>query len=143
MIGTLIYYFPAVMVAAFFICVAAWSIPGKRRFVVHAIIAAAIAVLISHLNRIFGWYPSHLYFPSGHMTLSLSVATSLALVRPWTLVLTLPILVLFGVELVAHRFHTTSDVLGAIPVVLVVYALVFAAGRWPGSRPLDSRPASH
>jgi membrane-associated phospholipid phosphatase len=140
---TLIYYFPAVMVVVFFVCVAAWPFPQKRRFLVRAILAAAVAVLISHLNRIFDLYPPHPYFPSGHMTLSLSMAVSLGLLRPWTLAVTLPVLVFFGIELVTHHFHTTVDVLGAVPVVLLVYALVFRASGWPGSRPLDSRAGSH
>ena len=139
---TLVFYFPAVMVAVFFVCATAWSFPEKRRFLVRAITAATIAVLIAHLDRIFDLYPPHLYFPSGHMTLSLSVAISLGLLRPWSLAVTLPFLVLFGIELVRHRFHTPVDVLGAVPVVLLVYAVVFRSIRWPALRPLDSRPST-
>jgi hypothetical protein len=142
MIATLLRYFPFLMVVVFFICVAMWPFPEKRLFILRAVRAATIAVLLCHLNRSSGWYPPSFYCPSGHMALSLSVAVSLGLLRPWTLAITLPILIFFGIGLVAHRFHTTLDVLAAVPLVLLVYALVFRAISWPGSRPLDSRPRS-
>jgi membrane-associated phospholipid phosphatase len=142
MLFKLIDNFPAFMVAVYFVCMFAWPITDKGQFMTKSIIAATTAVLIAHLNRFFDLYPAHLNFPSGHMTLSLSVAVSLGIVRPGTLALTLPALVLLGIGLVATGFHPVIDVLGAVPLVLLIYGLIFYQEIARLFRPLDSRPPS-
>jgi len=63
--------------------------------------------------------------------------------RPWTLAVTLPLVVLLGVSMVALHLHTVWDILGAIPLVLVVYGIVQKS--WSvssASPPLDRTPVS-
>ncbi len=141
--ASLIYYFPMLMVTAFFVLHGRVVVPRQSAF--HAPI---------HMRRndrrpdfpperAFDLYPSHPYFPSGHMTLCLCVALSLGIVRPWTLAITLPLLVFLGIGLVAVGFHTPIDVLGAVPVVLLVYAIAFPKALLHRFRPLDSRAGSY
>ena len=134
----LVYYVPHVATAATLVCVWRWRIPEKRRFVFRTIVAIGIAVLLAHANRLLGLVPAYLDFPSGHMTLCLCLAASLLLLRPWTLVITLPLLAAMGVALVHYHFHSTVDVLGAVPLVLMIYALAFHNWTAAGFRPLDS-----
>ena len=136
MTSLLVYYYPHLMVAIFIACMAAWRFPHKQSFILRAVGAGVVAVLISHLNRFFDWWHSDPYLPSGHMTASLSVAVALGLVRPWTLAVTLPLLVFFGFALGACGYHTVTDVLGAVPLVALVYVFAFhgrAAGFGSGS----------
>jgi hypothetical protein len=102
---------------------------------------AAIATFLAHVNRIFHLYPAHLYFPSGHMTFCLGVSISLAMLRPWTVALTSPFLIAFGVALVVYHSHATGEVLGAIPLVLIVYGIVHAVWRIPTATPSLDRAA--
>jgi len=135
--------YPFALMLVFLACLFAARLPGKGRFVLRAMGALLVAVFLAHLNRWFLFWPEHRLFPSGHMTFCLGISLSIAQLWPWTLAITLPILVPFGMALVSLHYHTPGDVLGAIPLVLVVYGLA----RWfwpmpPPSPPLDSRPTS-
>lgn len=128
-----------VFVASFFLV----EIPAKGAFFLRALVALVIATFLAHVNRIFHIYPAHLYFPSGHTTFCLGVSVSLGMLRPWTLAVTLPLVVLLGVSMVALQLHTVWDILGAIPLVLVVYGIVQKSWRVsPASPPLDRTPVS-
>jgi hypothetical protein len=117
----LTFYFPMVMAAVFLGFLFAIEMPAKGRFFARALVALLIALLLAHLNRIFDFWPEYRYFASGHMTFSLGLAISLGIMRPWTLWITLPVMVPFGVALVAFHFHSVEDVLGAIVIVSCVY----------------------
>ena len=117
----LTYYYPHFIAVVFLAFLFIADVPGKGRFFLRALVALAIATFLAHVNRIFHLDPADLYFPSGHMTFCLGVSVSFAMLRPWTLAITLPFLVLLGVGLVAYHCHTVGDVLGAIPLVLGVY----------------------
>jgi len=125
----LIYYCPHVMAAIFLGFLLATDIPGKGRFFLRALLALVIATFLAHVNRIFHLDPAHLYFPSGHMTFCLGVALSLGMLRPWTLAITLPFLVLFGAALIVYHCHAVVDVLAAVPLVFCVYGIVHIF--WP------------
>ncbi|HEV3271159.1 MAG TPA: hypothetical protein VGZ93_03165 [Candidatus Methylacidiphilales bacterium] len=132
----LTYYYPHLMALIFLVFFFATDVPAKGRFFLRAVTALSIATFLAHANRIFHLYPSLLYFPSGHMTFCLGVALSLGMLRPWTLAISLPLLVPFGAALVALHFHGVWDVLGAIPLVLGVYGIV----HWDWNAPMASRP---
>ena len=139
----ILYYCPHVMAVIFLVFLLATKLPAKGRFFLRALVALAIVTFLAHVNRIFDLYPAYLYFPSGHMTFCLGVSISLAMLRPWTLAITLPFLIFFGVELVAYNCHTPLDVLGAVPLVLGVYGIVHAVWSMPpATRPLDSATVS-
>jgi hypothetical protein len=136
----LTYYYPVVMALVFLAFFFLTRVPAKGRFFLRALVALVIAVFLAHVNRIFHLFPAHLSFPSGHMTFCFGVALSLGMLRTWTLAITLPLLIPFGMALVALHFHTVWDVLGAFPLVLVVYGVVHSVwGIPPASPPLDSR----
>jgi len=117
-------YYPIAISLVFLGCLYTMNVPRKRSFFLRAMVALIIAVFLAHINRLFDLWPSHLLFPSGHTTLCLGVALSLGMLRPWTLAITLPLVVVLGVCMVTLHFHTTLDILGAIPLVLGVYGLV-------------------
>jgi hypothetical protein len=134
----LTYYYPHVMALVFLAFFFSTPVPAKARFFARALVALVIAIALAHVNRSFDLWPAHRYFASGHMTFSLGVSLSLGMLRPWTLAVTLPLLVPFGVALVALHFHNIWDVLGAVPLVLGVYGIVHSI--WslsPASPPLD------
>ncbi len=131
--------YPVALMLVFLACLFSAKVPAKGRFFLRALVALVIAVVLAHVNRWFDLWPAHRLFPSGHMTFCLGVALSLGMLRPWSLAITLPLLVPFGVALVALGFHTVWDVLGAIPLVLGVYGVVHKVWRVPpASPPLDS-----
>jgi hypothetical protein len=139
---TILYYTPHVMAVIFLVFLFCSDAPKKGRFLARATVAVALASFLAHLNRIFHYDPAYLYFPSGHMTFCFGVSLSLAMLWPWTLCLTLPSLVVFGRELVFYHCHTTSDVLGAIPLVLIVYGIIHALWKFSPVVPLDSAKVS-
>jgi len=115
----------------------------EKRFVLRSVVALAIAVALAHVNRWLALWPEYLYFPSGHMTFCLGVSLLLGQLRRWTLAVTLPLLVPFGVALVDLRFHSELDVMGAFPLVVVVFGLVHYFWRLPPVvAPLDIRAPS-
>jgi len=141
----LTYYYPLVMALAFLACIFSTEtdIPAKRRIIFRALVALVIALLLAHLNRLFDFWPVHRYFASGHMTFAFGMALSLGMLRPWTLAITLPLLIPFGAALVTLHFHTLADVLGAILIVLCVYGIVDRVWRMsPVSPPLDRTTVS-
>jgi len=117
-------YYPYAIALVFLGSLYTVEMPEKGAFFARAMLALVIAVFLAHVNRIFFLWPSHPLFPSGHTTFCFGLAWSLALLRPWTLAITLPLLVALGVSLVTLHYHTTFDVLGAIPLVLIVYGIV-------------------
>jgi len=117
----LTFYYPHFMALVFLAFYFAADIPAKGRFLLRASLAIGIALTLAHLNRLFDLWPAHRFFASGHMTFSLGVALSLGMLRPWTLAITLPLLIPFGMALIVLHFHDPEDVLGAIPLVLGVY----------------------
>jgi hypothetical protein len=131
----ILYYCPHAMAVIFLAFLFATRIPDKVSFFLRAAVALAIACFLAHVNRIFYLYPDHLYFPSGHMTFCLGVSISLALLQPWTLSVTLPLLLIFGIDLVRYNCHTPWDVLGAIPLVFMVYGIVHALWKLPSAMP--------
>jgi hypothetical protein len=120
----LTYYYPHFLALVFLAVLFSSKIPAKGRFFLRVALVLAIATVLAHVNRWFDLWPAHLYFASGHMTFSFGVALSLGLLRPWTLAITLPLLIPFGIALVVLHFHDVVDVLGAIPLVLIVYGIV-------------------
>jgi hypothetical protein len=125
----LIYYYPHFMAVVFLTFLFVIEVPAKGRFFLRSLVALVIATFLAHVNRIFHLDPAHLYFPSGHMTFCLGISISLALLRPWTIAITIPSLILLGVALVVYHFHTFGDVLGAVPLVFFVYVIVHVL--WP------------
>ena len=126
------------MVLAFLVCLCVTKVPRKGLFFLRAMGALIVAVLLAHVNRIFGFWPEHLLFPSGHTTFCLGLAFSIAVLRPWTLTVTLPSVAILGYCLVALHCHSTEDILGAIPLAMTVYGLVhwmwpLSAATWPKS----------
>jgi hypothetical protein len=124
-------YYPSA-IAAMFLAALFWiRLPTKASFFLRALTALVIAVVLAHLNRWFAFYPAHLLFPSGHVTFCLGVSISLGMLRPWTLAITLPLVALMGRGMVIMHYHSVVDVLGAIPLVLVVYGIVHWLWRLP------------
>ena len=139
----LTYYYPHFMAVVFLAFLLMADVPAKGRFFLRAALALLIAVILAHLNRMLDLWPAHRLFASGHMTFCLGIALSLGVLRSWTLAITLPLLVPFGAALVILHFHNVWDVLGAVPIVLVVYGIVHHF--WPmapPSPPLDSSASS-
>jgi len=124
-------YYPFAIALVFLGTLYSLDVPEKGAFFARAMVALLIATFLAHVNRIFYLWPAHLLFPSGHTTFCLGVALSLGMLRPWTLAVTLPLLVVLGVSMVSLRYHTTFDILGAIPLVLVVYGVVHWYWRLP------------
>jgi len=116
--------YPYAIALVFLACLYAMDVPQKGSFALRALVALAIATFLAHVNRIFHLWPSHLLFPSGHTTFCFGLSLSLAMLRPWTLAITLPLLAVLGVSMVSLHFHTTLDILGAIPLVLIVYGVI-------------------
>src|SRR5882762_11710676 len=86
-------YYPAILAVIFIAFVSIIRLPAKGLFVARALTALLIAVFLAHFNRIFEVWPAHLLFPSGHTTFCAGLAWSLALLRPWTLFFTIPLLI--------------------------------------------------
>lgn len=124
-------YYPFVIALVFLGCLYTVDVPEKGAFFARAMVALIIATFLAHVNRIFDLWPAHLLFPSGHTTFCFGVALSLGMLRPWTLAITLPLVVVLGVSMVSLHYHTTWDILGAIPLVLVVYGVVHWCWRLP------------
>jgi membrane-associated phospholipid phosphatase len=139
----LTYYYPHLTALTFLAGICTTKIRDKKRFLVRVIGALLVALFLAHVNRLFHIWPRHLYFASGHMTFSLSMALALGLLRPWTLWVTLPLLVPFGFDLVILRFHKPEDVIGAVLLVVAIFGL---ANRYWGlerlAAPLDSAKVS-
>jgi membrane-associated phospholipid phosphatase len=130
------------MFLAFHGTLLAVRIPDKGAFWGRAMLALAIAVFLAHVNRIFHFAPGHLLFPSGHTTFCFGLAISLGMLRPWTLAITLPLLVVLGISMVSLGYHTVIDILGAIPLVLIIYGLIHFVWRLPSDAPLDRAKVS-
>jgi hypothetical protein len=133
-----VYFYPHFMAVVFLIFLLLAKFPAKGRFFLRTLISLIIATTLAHVNRWFYLWPADPFFVSGHMTFSFGVALSLGAIRRWTFAITLPLLVPFGAALVILGFHTVLDVVGAIPLVLVVYGTV--DWLWPlraSSPPLD------
>jgi hypothetical protein len=130
--------YPVVIALVFLAVYFPAKMPAKGLFLLREVVALLIAVALAHVNRWFHLWPAHLLFPSGHMTFCLGVTLSLARLRPWTLAVTLPLLIPFGIGLVAMHFHTVGDVLGAFPLVALVYGVIYRSWRLsPAPPPLD------
>jgi len=141
--GLTTYYYPHFLAVVYLAFLFGTGIPEKGAVFLRAAVALAIASFLAHANLLFDFWPAHRHFPSGHMTFCLGLSYSLGLIRPWTLAVTIPLLLVLGIALVVLGFHTILDVLGAIPLVLVVYAIVYTAGRRGRAiPPLDSRTTS-
>ena len=139
----LTYYYPHILALVFLVFLFSTKVPAKGRFFLRALVALLIVTFLAHVNRMYHLWPAHLYFPSGHMSFCLGVTLSLAMLRPWTLAITLPLLVVLGVALVVLHFHDTLDVLGAIPLVLGVYGILhWVWSMSPASPPLDRATVS-
>ena len=131
--------YPLVIALVFVIAVIATPVPSKGLFVARAATALVIAVLLAHLNRMTGFWQAHLIFPSGHTTFCAGLTWSLAMLRPWTLFFTIPLLIAMGVELVLLGFHCVFDIWGAFPLVIVIYGMIHACWRLPGDPMLTDR----
>jgi len=140
----LIYYTPHAMAVVFILFLALINEPFKVHQFLRASLALSLATVLAHLDRWFDLWPGHPYFASGHMTFVTGVAASLGVLRLWTIFITLPLLVPYGIFLVDLGFHCALDVVGAIPIVLLVYILVYQywAIRPPIAAPLDMAPES-
>jgi len=125
------YNYPFAIALVFLGSLYAMDVPRKGAFFARAMLALVIAVILAHVNRIFHLWPAHLLFPSGHTTFCFGLALSLGMLRPWTLVITLPLVAVLGVSMVSLHYHTTFDILGAIPLVLIVYGIVHGLWRVP------------
>jgi hypothetical protein len=135
-------YYPYAIAVAFLTFLFWMKVPRKGVFLSRALIALLIATFLAHVNRIFDLWPAHLLFPSGHTTFCLGLSLSLAMLRPWTLLITLPLLVVLVVSMVTLRFHTTFDILGAIPLVLIVYGIIHKYWRLEPERVAEVRARS-
>jgi membrane-associated phospholipid phosphatase len=120
----LTFYFPMVMALGFLAGLYTTPIPAKGCFLLRIVVAMLIALLLAHMNRMFELWPAHRYFASGHMTFALGMAIALGMLRPWTLAVTLPLLIPFGEALVALHFHSVEDVVGAVLLVPCIYLCV-------------------
>jgi membrane-associated phospholipid phosphatase len=123
------YYYPHFLALVFLAVLWATPMSEKRRFFCRALTALLIALILAHLNRWFDLWPAHRYFASGHMTFCLGLSLSLGRIRPWTLLVTLPLLIPLGIALVMLHFHSVGDVLGAFLIVALVYGGIHR--RWP------------
>jgi hypothetical protein len=133
-------YYPNFIAVVFLLIFLRTKMPAKGMFLLRALTALVIATFLAHVNRIFGLWPAHLLFPSGHTTFCAGLSWSLAMLRPWSAVWSVPLVAAMAVSLVALHDHETIDVLGAIPLVLVVYGLIHTWWKLPraSARPLDS-----
>jgi len=132
------YYYPHFLAVVFLACLLWTDVPAKGRFLARTLVALGVATVLAHANRWFDFWPAHRWFASGHMTFSLGLTLSLGMLRFWSLAITLPLLVPFGVALVALHFHDIWDVMGAFPLVLIVYGIVYGRpGVSPSMPPLD------
>jgi hypothetical protein len=141
-IKILLYYYPHILAVIFLFVFLTSRLPRKEQFFWRAMLALVLATFLAHVNRIFDIWPAYRLFPSGHMTFCLGVSISLGLLRPWTLAITLPVLVPFGMAMVAWHFHSALDVWGAMPLVLIVYGIVHGLWPLPSSPPLDRATVS-
>jgi hypothetical protein len=140
-----VFYYPHLLAVVFLVVYLRTRMPAKGLFLLRALTAALVlATFLAHVNRIFGLWPAHLLFPSGHTTFCAGVSWSLAMLRPWTAVVTAPLVLLMAYELVWFHYHETIDVLGAFPLVLLIYGLIHWSWRLPraSTRPLDSAVVS-
>jgi hypothetical protein len=117
-------YYPYAIAVAFLTFLFWMKVPRKGVFLSRALIALLIATFLAHVNRIF------------------DLSLSLAMLRPWTLLITLPLLVVLVVSMVTLRFHTTFDILGAIPLVLIVYGIIHKYWRLEPERVAEVRARS-
>lgn len=122
-------FYPLSLMLFFLGALYAVKVPNKGAFWGRAMVALVVATFLAHVNRIFHLWPAHLLFPSGHTTLCLGLSVSLAMLRRWTLGVTMPLLLVLAVSLVGLKYHTTFDVLGAFPLVLVVYGVIHRVWR--------------
>jgi hypothetical protein len=124
-------WYPFAIALVFMGTLFAMKVPDKGAFWGRAMVSLVIATFLAHVNRIFHLWPAHLLFPSGHTTFCLGLSLSLAMLRPKTLYITLPLLAVLAVSMVYKRYHTPLDIAGAIPLVLAVYGLIHWLWRLP------------
>lgn len=103
--------------------------PAQRvRFLLLSGLALLIAWLIAHLDHWISAFQNVNGFPSGHMAFYTTLATSLALLNPRSLVVTLPLAALYGGLIVFLHYHSWWDLLAAmllaVPVTLLCHRLV-------------------
>ena len=133
------FWYPITIALVFLGNLWAMDVPNKGAFWGRAMVALVVATFLAHVNRIFHLWPAHLLFPSGHTTFCLGLSLSLAMLRPWTLYLTLPLVAVLAVSMVYKHYHTPLDILGAVPLVLVIYGIVHRVWRLPADSPLLDR----
>ena len=134
-----IYFYPHFLTGCFLVLLLLTKIPARGLFFLRTALVLTVATVLAHVNRWFYLWPADPFFFSGHMTFAFGMAVSMGLLRPWTLTISLPLLVPFGAFLVILGFHTVLDVLAAIPMVLGVYGIIYWL--WPlraSSPPLDT-----
>jgi membrane-associated phospholipid phosphatase len=132
-------YYPQAIALIFLSAILFLAVPQKGAFTARALVALVVATLLAHVNRIFHLYPAHLLFPSGHTTFCFGLALSLGMLRPWTLSFTLPAALYMAYALVELHYHQIIDVIGAFPLVIVVYGAVHYFWRLPSDSPLLDR----
>ena len=72
-----------------------------------------------------------------------ALSLTMGMLRTWTLAIIWPSLIPFGIALNFFGFHPVVDILGAFPLVVLVYGLVYPDWTPPkAAPPLDSRAGS-
>ncbi len=78
------------------------------------VLGVGLAVALAESGKRWEVWHGHPSFPSGHETFCLAAVTCLAARDPRSLVLGLPLSLLMAWALIAARFHTPTDVAGAL-----------------------------
>lgn len=88
--------------------------------------AIIISYVLAHVNRWFGLWPAHPYFPSGHETFASCCWTVLTLLDRRSAIPAIVALALLAYSLVIAGWHGRLDVVGGFVLGLVVSAAVAA-----------------
>ena len=92
--------------------------------------ALLLTFILAHINRWAHLWPGHYYFPSGHMTFFLTVATACFLVDRRSAFFTLPLALLYGQLIVFLNFHIWLDLAGALFLAVPVTLLCHQRQKW-------------
>ena len=82
-----------------------------------------LTYFLAHINRWMHLWKAHEFFPSGHMTFYLTVATAYFQLDRRTALISIPLAILYGELIVFLHFHIWLDIGGslllAVPLTLI------------------------
>jgi len=123
------------------VCRMVHPIKTKVAILIHTSKLLLLTFSLAHINRWAHLWPGHYYFPSGHMTFYVTVASSYFLLDRRSALFTIPLALLYGQLIVFLNFHTWLDIAGAL-ILAIPVTLLFQrkSTKQEGANPTRTAP---